>query len=50
MSVSVTFTIPGGEEAAKFKEKIREEATKRGQAMSELIVEAIAEFLRKQND
>lgn len=49
MSASMTFTIPGGEEAVKFRELIRKTATAKGVSMSELIVEALAEYLRANN-
>ena len=49
MSTSLTFTVPGGEEALKFKEMIRKTATAQGISMSELIVEAVAEYLRGKN-
>lgn len=47
MSVSLSFTI-SGPEAAKLRERIREEALGRGMSISEFIVMAIAEFLRKE--
>jgi len=50
MSTSLTFTIAGGEEAEAFKEKIRAEATAKGLSMSELIVDALADYFRKQNE
>ena len=46
MSASITFTIPGAEEARKFKERIRKEAMDRGISISEYVVEAIAEYMR----
>jgi 6,7-dimethyl-8-ribityllumazine synthase len=49
MSVSITFTVAGGKEAAQLKERIRQEATDKGQSMSEWIVDAIAEHLRRQS-
>lgn len=47
MSVPISFTIPGPD-AAKLKERIREESMRRGISMSEWLVEAIAEYLRSQ--
>ena len=49
MSVSVTFTIPGREDAAAFKARLNEEAMKRGMSLSEWLVEVIADHLRNQN-
>jgi len=49
LSVTVSFTIQGANEAFRFKELIRKTATEKGLSMSELIVEAVAEYLRKQN-
>ena len=46
MSISLTFTIPGGEDALAFKEKIRELSEAQGISMSEYIVEAIAQYMR----
>lgn len=48
MSASITFTV-GGQDAMKFKEKIRDISTREGMSMSEWIVEAIAEKMRGQN-
>lgn len=46
MSVSITFTIPGNDDALAFKKKIREIAESQGVSMSEWIVNAIAERMR----
>lgn len=48
MSTSITFTIRGQQEAEAFKQRIRDEATKRGLSISEFVVEAIAEYLRNE--
>ncbi len=45
MSVNLSFTIPG-KEAPEFKKMLRQKATEKGMSMSELIVEAVAEYLR----
>ena len=50
MSVSLTVTIAGREEASKFKEKIKEEAMKQGMSISEFVVGCIAEYLRSHAD
>ena len=47
MSVSITLTV-AGEAAPQLKERIRQEAMGRGMSISEFIVMAIAEFLRKE--
>ena len=49
MSTSITFTV-AGPEAEKLKERIRAEAFQRGLSMSEWIVEAIADYLRKEQN
>lgn len=46
MSVCVSFTIPG-QDASKLKEKIQHVALQQGQSMSEFIVEAVVEAIRK---
>ena len=48
MSVSITFTV-AGEAAPQLKERIKEEATKKGMSVSEYIVWALAEHLRRQD-
>lgn len=48
MSSTVTFSIPGAE-SEKLKERIRREAIEQGLSMSEWIVNACAEALRKKN-
>ncbi len=45
MSVNLSFTIPG-KEAAKFKKMLKQTAIEKGMSLSEMIVEAIAEYLR----
>lgn len=48
MSVQASFTISGDpKKALQFKERVQTEATARGLSFSELVVEAIAEYLRK---
>lgn len=49
MSSPLTITI-AGPQAAAFKQKIREEATRRGLSISEMVVEAVAEFFRKEQN
>ena len=49
MSISVTFSIPG-KQAPEFKERIRQEARKRGMTISEFVIEALAEFLRNHHE
>lgn len=44
LSISCTFTI-AGEEAGKFKERIRQEALNQGLSMSEYIVKAVKAYL-----
>jgi len=44
MSASLSFTI-SGPQAEELKERIRSEALRRGQSMSELITEAVSEYL-----
>ena len=46
MSVSITFTIPGSQDALAFKERIRELSEAQGISMSEFIVESIAQYMR----
>ena len=46
MSVSLTLSI-AGPDAIKLKNRIFEEATKEGLSISEWVVRACAEFLRK---
>ena len=46
MSVSITFTIPGSQDALAFKDKIRELSEAQGISVSEYIVEAIAQRMR----
>lgn len=48
MSVSVTFTI-AGKQALEFKERMQHEALIRGLSMSEWLVEAAAEYIRKRS-
>lgn len=49
MSVPLSVTIAGAQ-AAEFKEKVRQEALNRGMSMSELVVEALADYLRKSSN
>lgn len=48
MSATLNVII-AGPDGSKLKDRIREEATRRGQSVSEFCVEAIAEFLRREN-
>ena len=46
MSVVMSFTIPGSQDALAFKEKIRALSEAQGISMSEYVVEAIAQYMR----
>lgn len=45
MSVSLTISIPG-KQAQEFKDRIKELAMQKGWSVSELTVEALAEYLQ----
>ena len=49
MSVSLTLSI-AGPEAAKLKNRIYEEATQEGLSISEWMIRAAAEYLRKEKE
>ena len=49
MSVSLTLSI-AGPDAAKLKQRIAKEATDQGLSISEWVVQAIAEYLRKEKE
>ncbi len=49
MSTPLTISIPG-KLAAEFKQRIKEEATAEGISISEWVVDACAEKLRRKNE